>query len=123
MNYSGAPATAAAMPLVSLLPAETTLAAKLRVPIRESSSRLEQVERVALVSREWCMSWSLSEGRRASREAESRTMPRCSRQVVGPSHLSSASRTPRAAQGEVRVCRWCVHCSESGVPATNKSSR
>ena len=37
-------------------PAGTTLAAKLRVPIRESSSRLEQLERVARVSREWCMS-------------------------------------------------------------------
>ena len=45
-------------------------------------------------------------------------MPRYSRQVVGPSHLSSASGTPRAAQRETRVCRCCEHCSESGVPAT-----
>ena len=68
------------------------------------------------------MSWSLSGGRRASREAESRSMPRYSRQVVGPSRLSSASGTPRAAQRVTRMCRCCEHCSESGVPATKKSS-
>ena len=56
--------------LRKVLPAGTTLAAKLRVPIRESSSRLEQLELVAHVSREWCRSWSLLGGRWASREAE-----------------------------------------------------
>ena len=38
--------------LRKVLPAGTTLAAKLRVPIRDSSSRLEQLERVAQMSRE-----------------------------------------------------------------------
>ena len=42
--------------LRKVIPAGTTLAAKLRVPIRDSSSRLEQL------SRECCMSWSLSGG-------------------------------------------------------------
>ena len=97
------------------------LGCKLRVPIRDSSSRLEQLEWVAQVSREGCMSWSLSGGMRASSEAESRGMPRYSRQVVGLSHLSSASGTPRAAQRETRVCRCCEHCSELGVQATKKS--
>ena len=66
------------------------------------------------------MSWRLSAGSRVSRDAESRTMPRYLRQVVAPSRLSSA---PRAAQKETRVCSCCEHCSESGVPATKKSSR
>ena len=38
--------------LRKVLPAGITLDAKLRVPIRESSSRLEQLERVAQMSRE-----------------------------------------------------------------------
>ena len=45
------------------------------------------------------------------------SIPRYSRHVVGPSRLSSASGTPRAAQRETRVCKWyigtllCVGCS------------
>ena len=38
--------------LRKVLPAGITLDAKLRVPIRDSSSRLEQLERVAQMSRE-----------------------------------------------------------------------
>ena len=39
-----------------VLSAGTALAAKLRVPMRERSSRLEQVEWLAQVWREWWMS-------------------------------------------------------------------
>ena len=92
--------------LRKVLPAGTTLAAKLRVPMRERSSRLEQLDRVDQVCREWCRSCSLLGGRRASREEESRRMPRYSRQVVGPSRFSSARGTPSAEQREVRVWRW-----------------
>ena len=49
------------------------------------------------------MSWSLSPGRRTSRAAESRRMPRYSSSVVGPASLSSASGMLSVLQREVEV--------------------
>ena len=106
-----------------VLPAGTTLAAKLRVPIRERSSYFLHRVRVDQQRRAWCMSSSLSWGSRASRASESRRIPKYSRHVVGPSRFSSARGTPRWSQREVRVWRWRVHWSEPGAPATKKSSR
>ena len=75
-------------------PAGTTLAAKLKVPMRDKSSCLVLCVRPEHSSSDEWMSWSLSGGSVASREAESKRMPRYSRQVVGPSSFQ-----PGDAQG------------------------
>ena len=73
-----------------VMPAGTTLAAKLRVPMNERSSRLVQECLVSQASRARCRSSSLSCGKRASSVLESRMMPRNSRTGLGSSSFSSA---------------------------------
>ena len=98
-------------------PAGTTLAAKLKVPMRDKSTCLVLCVRPNHSSCDEWMSWSLSWGSLASREAESKRMLRYSRQVVGPSSFSSARGTPRDPQRVVRVWRCRAHWAEPGVPA------
>ena len=103
--------------------AGTTLAAKLSVPMRDRSSCFLHWVRAAQRRSAWWMPSSLSGGSRASSAVESRSIPRYSRHVVGPSRFSSARGTPRWLQREVRVWRWLVHSFDPGAPATKKSSR
>ena len=91
--------------------------------MRESRSCFEQLVQLDQDQMASWMSCNLSGGRRASRAAESKRMPRYSRQVVSPSLLSSASGMPRAAQRNVRVWRWRAHWSELGAPTRKMSSR
>ena len=77
-----------------------TLAAKLRVPIRERRSCFMEDDRLAHAWSEQRISCSLSSERRASSAWELRRVLRYSRLVVGPSHLSSARGTSRAKQRE-----------------------
>ena len=67
---SWSPRTVVLMSIIRLRnvrPAGTALAAKLRVPISDRRSCLEQSERLAHCSSAAWMSWSLSGGSRASR--------------------------------------------------------
>lgn len=97
-------------------PTRTTFTAELRVPIKDSSSsflrcgRCIQEEIAALISS------SLSVGRRASRAAESRTMPKYSNYVVGPSCFSSSRWMLRYSRGEVRHCKCLAHSKLCDVP-------
>ena len=102
--------------LRKVLPAGTTIAAKLRVPMRDRRSRLEQLERFAQVSRAWCMSLSCWGGGGGGCRVEEYSQ--VLQASCGPSHLSLAKGTPRTVQREVRVFKWCVQCSESSHPGS-----
>ena len=106
-----------------VLPAGTTLAAKLRVPMRERSSRFVQERLVFQALRAWCRSSSLSGGRRASSLSESRRMPRNSRIVEGPSSFSAARGMLSSWQMDWSVSRAVKHSRVAGAPTSRKSSR
>ena len=109
--------------LKKVRPAGTILAAKLRDPMRDSSSRLEQDNRSSHEFRADFNSFNLSRGSLASRRSVSRRIPKYSSWVAGPSSLSSARGTPRVLQRERRVSRWWAQVCDSGGPTMKQSSR
>lgn len=98
-----------------VLPAGMTLAAKLRMLIRERSSCFRQWVHVDHVLSSWWISQNRCGARRASRATESRRIPRYSNWGDGPSNLSSARGTPRPLQGKVREWRLRWQWGEEGA--------
>ena len=97
--------------LRKVLPAGTTLAAKLRVPMREKVERLDQLVRA------WRMSRSLF----GSSTEFNTIFPGVS--LSTPETNCSKKQASRERQEQQRGVKVCAYWVESGVPGTKKLSR
>ena len=104
-------------------PERTTLHAWLRRPMGDSSSLREQDLRSPHSSSKACNRWSLSVGRHSMNMEVLISMPRNTKQVVGPSRLCSAIGTPRAEQTWSNMVKHFWLSGEPGGVTTIKSSK
>ena len=107
----------------NVLPGLTTRQACCSVPTRDSSCRRRHTLRCNHWARRPLRRHSLSWGRRSTPSIVSSSMPRNVRRCDGPSSFANARRTPRSAQTDSILSRFCWHSAESGGPSVIKSSR